>query len=117
MDAILDPEAIPALAGAAELLARGITSSLHADNTAALAAHDDATQTHPLAPLLIDPQTAGGLLAGLPATGAQRCLDELCRLGYHAAEIGRVERMLGPEPRVSLRVDALVATSEPVVVS
>ena len=41
MDAVLDPEAIPALDGALSLLGRGITSSLHADNVAALAALDD----------------------------------------------------------------------------
>ena len=74
MEAALDPDAIPVLDGAPALLAQGITSSLHADNLAALAALDHAAQTHPLAPLLIDPQTAGGLLAGLPADLASRCL-------------------------------------------
>ena len=42
MDAVLDPEAIPALDGALPLLGRGVTSSLHADNIAALAALDPA---------------------------------------------------------------------------
>ncbi len=78
------------------MLAQGITSSLHADNVAALAALAEAAQTHPLAPLLIDPQTAGGLLAGVPAERADFCLDELRRLGYRAAVIGRVERSAGP---------------------
>ena len=71
MDARLDPDAIPALEGALALLGEGVTSSLHADNVAALAALDDAAQTPtPLAALLIDPQTAGGLLAGVPAERA-----------------------------------------------
>src|SRR5271170_2163478 len=59
MDAALDPEAIPALDGALDCFARGIASSLHADNLAALAALD-AGEAHPIAALLIDPQTAGG---------------------------------------------------------
>jgi selenide, water dikinase len=106
MDAVLDPEAIPALDGAVALIARGITSSLHADNVAALAALAEAAQTHPLAPLLIDPQTAGGLLAGVPAERAQDCLDELRRLGYRAALIGRVERSAGPQPRIGFETGA-----------
>ena len=61
------------------LFARGLASSLHADNMAALAALDSAADAHPIAPLLIDPQTAGGLLAGLPAERAAPCLAELRR--------------------------------------
>src|SRR5262249_50548514 len=38
MNAVLDPDAIPALDGAASLLGRGITSSLHPDNIAAMTA-------------------------------------------------------------------------------
>src|SRR5262249_13771344 len=37
MDAVLDPEAVPVLDGALSLFDHGITSSLHADNVAALA--------------------------------------------------------------------------------
>ena len=48
MDAVLDPEAVPALDGALSLLDRGITSSLHADNIAALAALAPARQTRPM---------------------------------------------------------------------
>jgi selenide, water dikinase len=114
MDAALDPDAIPALDGALALLGRGITSSLHADNLAALVALGSA-EAHPLAALLIDPQTAGGLLAGLPAERALPCLAELNRLGYRAALIGRVERAGGPEPRVGLEPGAAALVAEPVV--
>jgi selenide, water dikinase len=112
-DALLDPEAIPALDGALDLLGRGITSSLHADNLAALAALD-AGDTHPIAALLIDPQTAGGLLAGVPAERAAACLDRLGALGYRAAVIGRVARASGAEPRVRLEPGAAELVPDPV---
>ncbi|HMD64137.1 MAG TPA: selenide, water dikinase SelD [Stellaceae bacterium] len=99
-DAVLDPEAIPALDGALPLLGSGVTSSLHADNIAALAALDPAAQLHRIAPLLIDPQTAGGLLAGVPADRAAACLGALCSFGYRAALIGRVARLTDDQPRV-----------------
>ena len=74
MAARLDPAAIPALDGALDLLAGGLTSSLHGGNAAALAAlaPEDADADPALAALLIDPQTAGGLLAGVPAERADR---------------------------------------------
>jgi selenide, water dikinase len=115
-DAALDPAAIPALDGALDLLARGIASSLHADNLAALAALDDS-EAHPIAALLIDPQTAGGLLAGVPAERAAACLGELRLLGYRAALIGRVESSSGGEPRVRLNPGAAEVLLEPAVVS
>jgi selenide,water dikinase len=101
-DARLDPELIPALGGAMHLLADGVTSSLHASNLASLAALEDAHPHSPLAALLIDPQTAGGLLAGVPAERAVDCLAELRRLGYHATVIGVVTPASGDGPRVRL---------------
>jgi selenide, water dikinase len=115
MDAVLDPDAIPALPGACELLAQGIASSLQADNLAALAALDASSRTHPNAPLLVDPQTAGGLLAGVAAERAGSCLDRLRRIGCRAAVIGRVEPAQGPWPRVRLAAAAAPAPAEPVV--
>jgi selenide,water dikinase len=118
MDAVLDPDAIPALDGAVALLAQGLASSLHADNTAALAALDEAAQSHPLAALLIDPQTAGGLLAGVPAERAGDCLRAVIDLGYRAALIGRVEPATGRAPRVRFAADAgAVAVPEPALAS
>jgi len=101
VDARLDPEAIPALDGARALLAEGLTSSSHAGNVTALSAL--AGEPDPaLAALLIDPQTAGGLLAGVPATRAISCLAELRRLGYRAAVIGIVAERAGDRPLVRL---------------
>jgi len=104
MDARLDPDAIPALDGALALLAGGLTSSLHGANLSALAAlAGDAAQRDPaLAALLVDPQTAGGLLAGVPADRAALCLDELRRLDYRAAVIGVVAASVSGTVRVRL---------------
>ena len=106
VDAVLDPEAIPSLDGASALLARGITSSLHAENIAALAVLAPAVQQHEIGPLLIDPQTAGGLLAGIPAARATACLGQLHELGYRAAIIGSVVEAGGQEPRVDFEQGA-----------
>ena len=114
MDAVLDPEATPALDGALPLLRRGITSSLHTDNIAALAALDAVAQAHEIAPLLIDPQTAGGLLAGIPSWAASACVDQLRELGYGAAVIGRVTGLSGAAPRVDFEAGAGEALPEPV---
>jgi selenide, water dikinase len=117
LDAVLDPDAIPALDGARELLARGIASSLHADNLAAGSALDAVGRSHPIAALLVDPQTAGGLLAGLPSGRAERCLKALRRLGCRAALIGHVEKARGFEPRVRLEAGVAAAVPEPVGVA
>jgi selenide, water dikinase len=100
----LDPGAIPALDGALALLAGGLTSSAHGGNLAALAALDPVTAERDpaLMALLIDPQTAGGLLAGVPEEQAAACLAELGRLGYRAADIGVVIAGSAGAPRVRL---------------
>lgn len=87
--------AVPLLPGAAAAVAAGYVSSLHASNqyaVDAVANRAEAAQ-HPLFPLLTDPQTAGGLLAGVPAAAASECLRALHCAGYtEAAEIGRVRQ-------------------------
>jgi selenide,water dikinase len=112
-DAALDPDAVPALDGARDLIERGVASSLHAGNLGALAALDPETPADTaLSGLLVDPQTAGGLLAGIAAERAEDCVAELARLGYRAAVIGTVEPRQGGEPRV--RLDHGCARAEPV---
>jgi selenide,water dikinase len=87
--ATLDLAAIPLYAGALDLAASGIRSTIWEANRAAAAArvtHDDG----PLAALLFDPQTAGGLLAAVPAKSVKTTLQALGKAGYTAARIGTV---------------------------
>ncbi|MBV9859993.1 MAG: selenide, water dikinase SelD [Alphaproteobacteria bacterium] len=106
-DARLDPEAVPALDGALPLIRAGVASSLQAGNLAAAAALAPGDAEDPIVGLLIDPQTAGGLLAGIPADRSPACLAELRRLGYRAAEIGIVESATGAGGRVVLEPGCL----------
>ncbi|HWB52011.1 MAG TPA: selenide, water dikinase SelD [Stellaceae bacterium] len=110
-DARLDPRGIPALDGVLDLIAAGIASSLHTGNMAALAHLADADPHSPLAALLIDPQTAGGLLAGIAADAAPGCLAALRAAGYQAAEIGVVEPCAGIKPCVRLAAEGLAAAA------
>jgi len=93
VDAELELDALPLLDGAAETVAAGILSSLHPANTRlrrALRNQKEALD-HPNYPLLFDPQTAGGLLAGVPEAAADACIAALHESGYRqAARIGRV---------------------------
>jgi selenide,water dikinase len=93
VDAEIDLAALPVLDGAAETSAAGILSSLQAANVRLRRAlrNQEEALSHPAYPLLFDPQTAGGLLASVPAEHAEACLADLRELGYpRAACIGRV---------------------------
>ncbi len=88
--AALSASAIPLLPGAAILARAGQASSLAASNHAATAGRIDSDFDPALRALLHDPQTAGGLLATLPADQAQTVLSALQALGEHAAIIGKI---------------------------
>lgn len=93
VDAEIALAALPVLAGAEETVAAGVLSSLQPANTRLRRALRDqeAALGHPRYPLLFDPQTAGGLLAGVPEAAADACLAALRAAGYtEAARIGRV---------------------------
>ncbi|MDI5921312.1 selenide, water dikinase SelD [Halomonas sp. LR5S13] len=93
VDAELDLAALPLLEGAEETVAAGILSSLQPANVRLRRAIRDQADwvEHPRYPLLFDPQTAGGLLASVPAERAEACLEALRGLGYaRASVIGRV---------------------------
>jgi selenide,water dikinase len=86
VSAVIDPSALKLLPGVRELAAQGVASSLAPDNRAALDLPD-----HPALPFLIDPQTSGGLLAGVAVERAGACLAAMLAEGIDAAIIGRVE--------------------------
>jgi selenide, water dikinase len=94
-DARLELDAVPLLDGAEQTVAAGILSSLQPQNVRLRRAvrDADALSDHARYPLLFDPQTAGGLLASVPADQASACLEELHGLGYtRAVIIGSVEQ-------------------------
>ncbi len=99
--AVLWPEAIPALPGALDLAAEGVESTLAPENRRILAQSKDFGL---LGALLVDPQTSGGLLAGIPTNRADACLAALHGAGLQAAIIGRVE---APRPgEAAIRMEA-----------
>jgi len=104
VDAELCIDDVPIMPGAVETVAAGILSSLQPQNLRLRRAVRDLENVsrHPRYPLLFDPQTAGGLLAGVPGGQAEGCVQALKALGYpETTIIGRVsERSDAPEPIV-----------------
>jgi selenide,water dikinase len=93
VDAELSLSALPILPGAEETAAAGILSSLQPANIRLRRGIRDQEKwvDHPRYPLIFDPQTAGGLLASVPADKAEACVAELKSLGYpHTVVIGRI---------------------------
>ena len=96
-------DAIPILPGAGECLRRGWFSSLHRDN-----AWHGSQLTHSAEELsasmqiLYDPQTAGGLLFGIPPDETEACLAALEQASYRAARVGEICPL---QPGVSGRVE------------
>ncbi|MHB1249989.1 MAG: selenide, water dikinase SelD [Polaromonas sp.] len=93
VDMELELAALPLLDGALETSAAGILSSLQPANVRLRRALRNQAEalSHPNYPLIFDPQTAGGLLASVPAERAEACIAALRGLGYSkAVAIGRV---------------------------
>jgi len=97
----LDTRAVPVLPGVARVMGEGIRSTLHAANEA-----HKRIITNPGAAgnghaVLFDPQTSGGLLAGVARDRVGDCVRALRSAGYaHAAGIGRVSE--GEAGRVTI---------------
>jgi selenide,water dikinase len=93
VDAELQLSALPLLDGAVECVEAGIVSSLQPANVRLRRALRNAQDfvREPRYPLLFDPQTAGGLLASVPAERAADAIRALQAAGYpQTAAIGRV---------------------------
>jgi selenide,water dikinase len=89
LGATLDLAALPILHGATESIAAGITSSLQPKNERYSRRLDisDSLAGTPEHSLLFDPQTAGGLLAGVSAANIEACIEELREHGYLATSV------------------------------
>ena len=93
VDAELNLTNLPLLDGAEECVAQGIVSSLQSANVRLRRAlrNQEAMVTHPRYPLIFDPQTAGGLLASVPADRVEACIAALRDLGYvRTTAIGKI---------------------------
>lgn len=93
VDVMLDLDRVPLLPGTLDVMQQGIFSSLQPQNVRlrrAVRNHETAN-AHPRYATLFDPQTAGGLLAGVPSDHAPACVQHLRALGYaDAAAVGTV---------------------------
>ena len=85
--AMVNLDALPVLPGALELAREGVESSLAPTNRRFLPFRRG--QAEPCA-LLVDPQTSGGLLAGLRPERVERVLTALAEAGITAAVVGYV---------------------------
>ncbi len=101
MQATVDLDNLPALPGSLEVINdMGITSTLHEGNRASAGIVEPCA--HGRYELLFDPQTAGGLMATVPAAQATSCVNALKEAGYDgAAVIGRVSA--SPVPTITLK--------------
>lgn len=84
VDVELVLDAVPMMDGAEDTVRAGIVSSLQPQNVRlrrAVANLEEAGKD-PRYPLIFDPQTAGGLLASVPADRADACVAKLIELGY-----------------------------------
>ena len=105
IDARVVLDAVPILDGAEDTAARGLLSTLQPQNVRLRRAvsNVESAGTDPRYPLLFDPQTAGGLLAGVPESQAEACVVRLQALGYtHAAVIGVVDERNDDAPPITI---------------
>ena len=86
---------LPLLDGVSECFKAGIVSTLQPQNEKIrhVISNLDQFTDLPDTAILFDPQTAGGLIAGIPAESADQCMDALASSGYiYATVIGEVTR-------------------------
>jgi selenide,water dikinase len=102
VSAVLSARDVPLFPGFAEVVTRGIVSTLHRDNAKAACRVEGPTA----APAwLFDPQTSGGLLGAVKGELVGLTLDRLHRAGFpDAAVIGEIEAVEeGGAPAIALR--------------
>ena len=108
----LDLAAIPLYAGARDLAKAGIASTLLPENRAGggiIRNAFDGDLNKVAGALLFDPQTAGGLLAGIPEGSSAECVAALRDAGYaDAAVIGSVREAGKAEPSIVAKNENLL---------
>ena len=105
VDARVELGKVPILDGAEDTASLGFLSSLQPQNVRLrrAVANVETAGADPRYPLLFDPQTAGGLLAGVPAGEADACVGRLHTLGYtHAAVIGTIAERDDDAPPITI---------------
>ena len=90
----IDLAALPLLDGARAMLEAGHRSTLHPQNRAAVRIAG-ADSVAPVADILFDPQTSGGLLAALPGAVAPGIIEAFHQSGQPAAIVGRLNDVPG----------------------
>ena len=116
VDVELALDAIPLLEGAEETVRAGLFSSLQPQNLRMrrVIANSPAAANEPRYSLIFDPQTAGGLLAGIAGDRAESCLAALKALGYpRSAVIGAVLPASGRADCLTLRLGGKEWESNP----
>ena len=92
--ASIELDAVPIFDGALELSNAGVRSHLYDANRAAVQVIED--RVHRRSRLLFDPQTAGGMLAAVPAANAESVVAELVAAGFPgSAVIGSITETSG----------------------
>ncbi|MYF69002.1 MAG: selenide, water dikinase SelD [Proteobacteria bacterium] len=106
LGALIELDALPVLPGALETVEAGILSTLQPKNERFAAQVDASAEDRDRGEygLLFDPQTAGGLLAGVPRDTVQSCVTELKARGYpETVVIGEIEDAGDWRRRIRLR--------------
>ena len=101
----IDLAAVPVLPGAQGLAALGVRSTIWKSNAELRGRMSSVCDDR--ADLLFDPQTAGGLLAAVPANAVDHVMDELANAGETAAVIGGV---MEGEPWLSVLPDSATSS-------
>jgi len=104
-------DSVPVLPGALELAAQGVESTLAPENARAV----PNLSTEPRERVLIDPQTSGGLLGGVPPARAEACLRALTAAGMTAAIVGVVEEVSPDAPMIRIAGGRRAVASREVV--
>jgi selenide, water dikinase len=98
----IDVSKCPRYAGTDELLRGGARSTLLPENLALAHRVTGSAATEQALALLFDPQTSGGLVAGLPPARATAVLEALRRAGETAVVIGEVTTAVDGNPSIEL---------------